>query len=166
MCTCAQLVAAARVTCVTQDDEEDRPFVSRIIHRLANYDGGVLPNITVDQVNDDDDNDDHVGKPPLGCLQRRRRTTKTKATQKAVRIRRRMLEFTLPSSRILVYSISLKKLIIRIVRIDRYTSERKRNIFAGFWYSDLLWRSVDNLRHFDSQNRQRFYFHSKIWHHR
>jgi len=31
-----------------QEDDNERPFVSRVISRLANYDGGVLPSVEQD----------------------------------------------------------------------------------------------------------------------
>ena len=40
-----------------QDDEPDKPFVSRILHRLANYDGGMLPAT--------DHHDDETLSPPV-----------------------------------------------------------------------------------------------------
>jgi len=40
------------VTCVAQEDADQRPFVSRVINRLANYDGGIIQNTEQDPVDE------------------------------------------------------------------------------------------------------------------
>ena len=71
------------MTCVYEDEVDDRPFVARVIHRLANYDGGVLPNIAIDQA---DDEPVAPSTSRTGCLRKNRPPRKIvkKTAQKAV----------------------------------------------------------------------------------
>ena len=41
-----------------QDESEERPFVARVLSRMANYEGGMVPNIEQEGLDDD-----NVGKP-------------------------------------------------------------------------------------------------------
>jgi len=60
-----------------QDDSEQSPFVSRVINRLANYAGGVMPN--VEQEDLDEEPDMNGGR----CSKKRRNTKGTKKVDSA-----------------------------------------------------------------------------------
>lgn len=64
-----------------QEDADQRPFVSRVINKLANYDGGVIQNVEQTPVDEPGEADD-VTKPTGGS--KKKKKTKAKAPVKKV----------------------------------------------------------------------------------
>ena len=63
-----------------QEDDDQRPFVSRVINKLANYEGGVVP--TVEQETGDELEENEGGSE--GGQKKKKKKKKKKTTTKKV----------------------------------------------------------------------------------
>lgn len=65
---------------LSQDDEEERPLVSRVIYRLANYEGGIVPNVEQETADEAEMAEEEGG----GATGNKKRKKKIKKTGKKV----------------------------------------------------------------------------------